>query len=992
LPNRRGRKPRLRSPFQLEALLSFSTRRRRPTMNTAIPLPPARAATRVCLVTEELAGVGSSGGIGAAFLELAQLLAGQGMLVDVLYCPIPGSVAQAERPALAADFASRGIKLGFLDAAQWVTEPLSYEKRSYAIARHLSELERSYDFVHFHDYKGLAYFATSLKRQGLGLADTRLVVQLHGPTRWTIDANQSFFVHEDQLKIDFMERMSIAQADRVVSPSAYLVQWLREEGFELPADTRVIKNVCSQLGESLQRLRARRRPAMLTSGVAATDLVFFARHEDRKGFAVFCEALQLMRDELAQANVTVTFLGKFGAVDSQPSGVYLIDNGKDWRFPIRVRSGLARDEAVQYILSRPAPVVVIPSPAENSPYTVLESIMLGVPVISSVAGGGPELFADRDYPGLCEITGPELAARMRMAIGTGIPVPAPAETSAEIDSRWLTFHGQTPLVQRSATNPPRRPQVTFAITHHERPKKLVDAILSAVCQTYSNVEILVVDDGSSSEAAVEAMAQVEHLLKRVGGRLVRRQNGYLGAARNTAVREAKGEYICFLDDDDIATPELVQTLVIAIESTGADAVNCMNIFMEESDRSEVLARSDKAPKKVSYVPLGGPLALAPTENCIGAATAIFRKSSLLEIGGYSELRGVGHEDYELYLRLVQAGKKVQVVPLPLYFYEVGRPSMLSRTSIARNFRRCFDVVDTRQNSEAWRDLVALNVGKSVVVNAHNRQWWLYSLCKTAELRHRILEGGMDRVTTLRSLIELAASEGRARLHAAFADDLAQGHTAPIGSELDEAIALDTVLADGSAVLALRNILDPAVLGLRLDLALGRHEDAVRLLAQHLLKSHRVDEAVLQLVQQLVNDTGAASLPADAWKALGAALRGGRAAKALLPELATTALKIFLLAHERAPAQALLAQALKAAEADYLHQNPDVAEQVRAAEFGSALEHYLGFGRREGRCGFALLRELEALAHRHPALHEIFDELVSAVCMPAEAAIAGGSIA
>jgi hypothetical protein len=45
------------------------------TMNTAAQLPQAAAGVRVCLVTEELAGVGSSGGIGAAFLELAQLLA-----------------------------------------------------------------------------------------------------------------------------------------------------------------------------------------------------------------------------------------------------------------------------------------------------------------------------------------------------------------------------------------------------------------------------------------------------------------------------------------------------------------------------------------------------------------------------------------------------------------------------------------------------------------------------------------------------------------------------------------------------------------------------------------------------------------------------------------------------------------------------------------------------------------------------------------------------
>ena len=945
------------------------------------PAHPSQATTalRICLVTEELAGVGSSGGIGAAFLELAQLLARRGMLVDVLYCPIPGSMTEADKPGLSADFAGQGIKLGFLDAAQWVTEPLSYEKRSYAIARHLAGLETRYDVVHFHDYKGLGFFATSLKRQGLGLMTTRLVIQLHGPTRWTIDANQSFFVHEDQLKIDFMERRSIAQADCVVSPSAYLVRWLRDEGFELPTDTRVIKNVCSQLCESLQRVRAL-RPHVKT-GRAATDIVFFARHEDRKGFAVFCDALSLIEDELAQAKVLVSFLGKFGTVDNQPSGVFLVDRCKDWRFPIRVRSGMARNEAAQYILSRPAPVVVIPSPVENSPYTVLESIMLGVPVISSLAGGGHELFAERDYAGLCNITSAQLADKMRQALQSGLTVPVPSETSEEIDRQWIDLHAQCAValdVRRADTQPDRHPLVTFAITHHERPKKLIDAILSAVCQTYSNFEILVVDDGSTSEEAVQALVQVEKLLRRVGGRLLRQTNAYLGAARNTALREARGEYICFLDDDDIARPELLQTLVTAIESTGAHAVNCLNIFMEESIRSEVLTRGDGSPTKVSYVPLGGPLSLAPTENCIGAATAIFRRAALLEIGGYSELQGVGHEDYELYLRLIQAGKQVQVAPLPLYYYEVGRPSMLSRTSMSRNFRRCFDVVDTRQNPEAWRDLTGLNVGKHVAVNAHNRQWWLYSLTKTAALRHRLLSGSMDRSITLRCLIDLAEAEGRPRLQAAFADDLAHGDASPLQVDDQEDLDLDAMLSQDPRSASLRDTLDPAMLALRLDLALGRHEDAARLLTQHLQTVRRVDKNVLDLVQQLLNESSHVGLPADVWKAFGTSLRSGRAAKDLAPVLTGAALKIALLAEESERAQFLLAQALKPAEADYLCRHADVEAKVRSGEFGSALEHFVGFGKEEGRAGFALLHELDELAHKHPVIRDILDDVMNAV--------------
>jgi glycosyltransferase involved in cell wall biosynthesis len=954
-----------------------------PAAKTAPAAAPSR--TRVCLVTEELAGIAGSGGIGAAFLELAQLLANSGALVDVLYCPIAGSVSVADQPKLAAKFADQGIKLNFLDASPWVPEPLTYEKKAYAVARQLLKLEADrlqdgdaaaapYDFIHFHDYKGLGCFATSLKRQGLGFAATDLVVQLHGPTRWTIEANQSFFSHEDQLKIDHMERLSIAQADRVVSPSAYLVDWLKGHGFKLPADTRVIKNVCSGLSQALHHFRPRLQTQTQTQAQAnvpapVTDLVFFARHEDRKGFAVFCDALEKLNDELAEAKVTVTFLGKMGRVDSQPSGVYLIDRASKWRFPVRVRSGFARNEAAQYLQSLKRPVVVIPSPAENSPYTVLESIMLGMPVISSLDGGGPELFADPHYAGLCTITGADLAGKISTVLAQGLDVPVPAETSAQIDQHWLAFHAPAPVgVKATATKPAAQPRVTLAITHHERPKKLVDAILSAVCQTYANTEILVVDDGSTSESTVAALQQVEALLRRVGGRLVRQENAYLGAARNTAIREAQGDYVVFLDDDDVAFPDLVQTLVTAAVSTGADAVTCLNIFMEESIRGEALARTNKAPRKVTYVPLAGPLALAPTENCIGAATAIFRKKSVIEVGGYSEIKGVGHEDYELYIRLLQAGKQVGLVPLPLYFYEVGRPSMLSRTSLSKNFRRCFDVVDLKQNPATWRDVLSLNVGKNVAVHSHNRQWWLYSLQKTAGLRHRLLSEPLDRAATLNTLIELAGQEGATRLQSAFAQDLKQAAPAALPDEAEELLDFESPL-DGTALSrAAERPIDPTVTELRIELALGRVEAAVRTLTHYLTDFRAVDADVLQLTRQLVHTPQAQSIAARDWKALATALRATRVAKADRPALTKAAVLVSLLAADATAVAALLRPELQQAERQYLALHADVGQAVRDGALPSGLDHFLACGMDEGRTGFDVLLGLVSFARGNGQHH------------------------
>ena len=183
---------------------------------------------RICLVTEEFAGLGVSGGIGAAMRELAVLLAEAGHRVDVLFCPQSPLPREAEAEAeVVRVLGAIGVELKVLDATLWAWVPDSSQKRSYAAFRWLESSGVDYDVLHFHDYKGLGFFPLSAKRQGLAFSNTRMVVQLHGPTRWTLDANQAAFSSRDQLVVDFMERRSMGWADELISPSHYLVEWLR---------------------------------------------------------------------------------------------------------------------------------------------------------------------------------------------------------------------------------------------------------------------------------------------------------------------------------------------------------------------------------------------------------------------------------------------------------------------------------------------------------------------------------------------------------------------------------------------------------------------------------------------------------------------------------------------------------------------------------------------------------------------------------------------
>ena len=88
------------------------------------------------------------------------------------------------------------------------------------------------------------------------------------------------------------------------------------------------------------------------------------------------------------------------------------------------------------------------------------------------------------------------------------------------------------------------PLVSVIIPTYNRPDFLDEAILSVVCQTYKNIEILVIDDGSSinyAESICEKYSNCKYLHK---------INGGLSSARNYGIANANGELIAFLDDDD----------------------------------------------------------------------------------------------------------------------------------------------------------------------------------------------------------------------------------------------------------------------------------------------------------------------------------------------------------------------------------------------------------------------------------------------------------
>jgi len=191
---------------------------------------------------------------------------------------------------------------------------------------------------------------------------------------------------------------------------------------------------------------------------------------------------------------------------------------------------------------------------------------------------------------------------------------------------------------------------------------LAKAIESVLAQTHSDIELLVVDDGSSdgSWAIVEDFARRDSRVKPIGPRT----NGGVASARNAALEAATGRWIAFLDSDDWWHEQKLGAQFETLRATGANVAYAAYRRVDEAGRDLSLV---DPPESLRYEDL-------LKSNYIGHLTGIYRR----DIGEFRFLR-IGHEDYAFWLEVLRAaGGAVRArYSGPLAYYTVRAGSLSS---------------------------------------------------------------------------------------------------------------------------------------------------------------------------------------------------------------------------------------------------------------------------------------------------------------------------
>ncbi|NIT04308.1 glycosyltransferase [Candidatus Saccharibacteria bacterium] len=216
----------------------------------------------------------------------------------------------------------------------------------------------------------------------------------------------------------------------------------------------------------------------------------------------------------------------------------------------------------------------------------------------------------------------------------------------------------------------KQPLVSVIIPAYNAAQFLPETIESALKQTYKNIEVIVVDDGSTDNT--------EEVVKKYPVRYIKiEHSGGPATPRNEGVHKAKGELVAFLDSDDVWLSKKLEKQVDFLRKRDFDFVSCDAVIIDEDGKK--LRKSYLGGRKI---PEGEVFSSLYQDNFIITSATLARKTVLIDAGLFdSSVNLVGVEDYDLWLR-VAAKSRFGFHPGQLVLYRERSTSLSEVASTA----------------------------------------------------------------------------------------------------------------------------------------------------------------------------------------------------------------------------------------------------------------------------------------------------------------------
>ncbi len=392
-------------------------------------------------------------------------------------------------------------------------------------------------------------------------------------------------------------------------------------------------------------------------------IVFFGRLEERKGLCTLIEAIKLLDCQLKQ-KIELIFMGKvvplYSAELKHLNSEQYIQQELNNQVEYQIIPNFYSQQAIQYICDLPNPIVCLTSPQENFPNTALEMGQLPVTIIASDTGGfretlqlvqrteGVYWFKPKDAD--------SLSLRLAEAIANYPETPQviAKSTIEEVNEKLLVDKINRIEAAFLDIKPTPKPtaKVTIGVICHHQGENLIDCLSSIEAQTYGDLEVIIIEDGSKDNHSQEMFIHAQSLFPQF--KFIQQQTYQgIGATRNQLVSLASGDYFLFLNPNVILFPFAIKKFLITASNTNPAIVTCAQKEIGAVNRI------------VTYQ--GGTLPTLMMNNIYCGECCLF-SSDILAKFPFTESKEINTQTWEVIAGALVTGEKIVYYPYPLYEY------------------------------------------------------------------------------------------------------------------------------------------------------------------------------------------------------------------------------------------------------------------------------------------------------------------------------------
>ena len=528
------------------------------------------------------------------------------------------------------------------------------------------------------DYNAICYYILQKKLCLDPLLESlKIVVSLHCPHFVAASYNEVPLYELPTYWTGHLERFVIGAADVITSPSEYLVSELAKLKVRGVERAKIVRNPFEVCTYKLEETNDEKEGG---------EIFFLGKMQVSKGILDLVSAFRKLWDD--GSKVALHIIGADAEHVTLGRSVRQIIESQYKAYLAKgmiVFEGKLSPKKVLKKL-RGAKGLVVPSHFEAFPYVVVEAMALGVPVVVSDSGGHKELVQEFKS-GLIFKSGSVDDLYEKLKLFFSLPTPdlikygENAVNRVQSECSFDTVCSAKIKAIKSSSNDDaefpfvtdlshriekfescedyKREVLSVIIPFFEMADYVNETINSITQQTFNNIESIIVNDGSVSK---QARSTLEKLNSAENIKVIHQENLGLAEARNTGINNCSGEFVAFLDPDDLIDRDYFrQAILILKKYTNVGFVSTSAKYFGEAN---------------SIWPVWNPEPpYILIHNSVVSSAMVFKRDVLLRFGLNDKRMKYGMEDYESVINLLSNGIRGVAIPDPLFHYRVRSDSM-----------------------------------------------------------------------------------------------------------------------------------------------------------------------------------------------------------------------------------------------------------------------------------------------------------------------------